>query len=653
LRASGSLLAGAILLAPHGALAFELETTNGGTPLKWGAAELAYDVVFELRDPDGDILSRSTRSAIDTWSIASRTRLRPHYLGPTRVSTAGDAVSTIEKLTTWDASYGERGTTVAFTALHYDTTTGELHAGDIFLNADAFLFEIGKADAFDPESAIVHEVGHLIGFAHSCGDPGRTYPSCFDVPDDPPGTRDRILGAVMAPTLSTGTIRRVLGADDLAGLMSHYSTSSSITPPRPSSISRECPGGGLVLHGEGFPGAVRFEARYASGVLDAPAVSGHDAMSVRFDDSVLLRDQGDIDLVVRDESTHAYGSLVAAVIPPTCTSTPTGLDGGAVKKPESRGGCRCGEIGSSGRQGVGGFATLIIMLAFTAFLRRRLVALAAAALVLAGASPEAFAFKCTRVGTNMGASLIWSTRTIPWFVNSALTKDVPHDEALVQIRLAFQAWQDVVCSDLQLPFMGEQPGLKADFVPNGPNQNVVVFVETMWTYDVGVVAVTTNAFDPHTGVIYDSDIELNGQYFKFVNADDGCDPRTGAMDVRNALTHEVGHVLGLDHPPNEPQYEDDTMFASAPPCETTKRTLKQDDIDGICSIYPKGQPNHQCFPPEGPNFTVVEQKNGLGGCSDVEGRAGASSAALIALGALLLLRRRRRSERGPATVKCC
>ena len=112
------------------------------------------------------------------------------------------------------------------------------------------------------------------------------------------------------------------------------------------------------------------------------------------------------------------------------------------------------------------------------------------------------------------------------------------------------------------------------------------------------------------------------------------------MDLRNSITHEVGHLIGLDHPPNTPRNAESTMFASAPACETKKRSLAQDDIDGICMIYPSGMPNQQCYPPDGPAFKLVENNDGYSGCSAVSVES-LSIGYLVPLGFLAFLTRRR------------
>ncbi len=106
-----------------------------------------------------------------------------------------------------------------------------------------------------------------------------------------------------------------------------------------------------------------------------------------------------------------------------------------------------------------------------------------------------------------------------------------------------------------------------------------------------VVALTQTVFDTD-GQLLDVDIEANAATYQF-SAEVG-DPLPNTLDVQNTFTHEAGHFIGLAHSceqngPCSPDLLDTTMYWSENALdETTKRTLKQDDINGLCTIYPLG-----------------------------------------------------------------
>ncbi len=261
---------------------------------------------------------------------------------------------------------------------------------------------------------------------------------------------------------------------------------------------------------------------------------------------------------------------------------------------------------------------------------------------------DTWAFRCSRTGPGFGPSLVWTTREIPWHADRALLAfvddvGVAEDEA----RRAFETWEDVGCSDMRFPYQGSLDGVGAGYTPFGVNQNVIVLVTSDWKHEEGAIAVTTNIFDARTGVVVDSDIEFNGQHFAFGVATAACFRRSpSTMDFRNVLTHEIGHVVGLDHPPLLARYQNTTMFASAPACETKKRSLAEDDINGLCAIYPAGQETVQCFEPEDLGYALLETDDGYGGCRCASGASGTETIPLVMVCLLLCsggVRRRIRS----------
>jgi hypothetical protein len=143
------------------------------------------------------------------------------------------------------------------------------------------------------------------------------------------------------------------------------------------------------------------------------------------------------------------------------------------------------------------------------------------------------------------------------------------------------------------------PKNESDEVCNSPNAAAVT---TVFYYD--------KPGDDKDGELLEADIELNATHFDF--SDEG---EEGKVDLQNTMTHELGHVLGLDHtctliagaaPPIDSvghvvpfcipisqlpaEVTSATMFTFEALGETTKRMPRDDEWRGVCTIY-AGRPN--------------------------------------------------------------
>ncbi|MBW2734212.1 MAG: hypothetical protein JRH20_17625 [Deltaproteobacteria bacterium] len=219
------------------------------------------------------------------------------------------------------------------------------------------------------------------------------------------------------------------------------------------------------------------------------------------------------------------------------------------------------------------------------------------------------------------------------------------------------------CSYIRFVMEEASPDAEAEFRQGEANENVITWVEDGWRdvlgHDPQAAGLTTVFFvdspgSSRDGKILDADIELNGEYFRFSAGEVGV---KGRMDVENTVVHEMGHVLGLDHPCDDglrsptpkdhlgetipkcssslPQeLLDRTMYNFADQGEVKKRTLEADDILGICSTYPKADDPGVCGP-----VAVVDD-----GCSVGPGPFASRPfvGTLLALFALILLARCRR-----------
>ena len=106
------------------------------------------------------------------------------------------------------------------------------------------------------------------------------------------------------------------------------------------------------------------------------------------------------------------------------------------------------------------------------------------------------------------------------------------------------------------------------------------YVSHRWD-STGTLAKNSIWYQLSTGKILETDIKFNTDYaFKTDGAAD-------AYDVQNIATHELGHSLALADL-YESSDSDKTMYGYAAKGETKKRTLTQDDMDGITYLYPSG-----------------------------------------------------------------
>jgi len=185
----------------------------------------------------------------------------------------------------------------------------------------------------------------------------------------------------------------------------------------------------------------------------------------------------------------------------------------------------------------------------------------------------------------------------------------------------------------------------AGYKPTGPNYNLWMFDDDDWPHGAAgehAIAITTTQFDVNTGLIFDSDVELNSDIqaseFQLTVGDANV-----GYDLWSVVQHESGHFLGLSH--SDVSFA--TMFATLGPNELAKRALSQDDIDGICNAYPPGTLDPNCDPEPRHGFST-ECTFEKGCCTVAPGRVNRARRLTESLivGAFLVVavRRRRRKN---------
>ncbi len=219
--------------------------------------------------------------------------------------------------------------------------------------------------------------------------------------------------------------------------------------------------------------------------------------------------------------------------------------------------------------------------------------------------------------------LWWPAGTnITWHPNSTGNPVTTGNTEIDALTKAFASWRRVTdgCSSLTLTDGAPTSSRKIGWIPSSlSNENVLLFrlkscsttvgasdgcwkegtcanLYDCWDQQAAALAITTTSYDGESGQIHDSDVEFNAQSFYFT-ANDGsaCTQSTlsqncVAFDVQNTATHEIGHMLGLDHTsaPNS------TMNPTAPLGETAKRVVDTGTQSFVCDVYAKGKPAKTC-----------------------------------------------------------
>lgn len=173
---------------------------------------------------------------------------------------------------------------------------------------------------------------------------------------------------------------------------------------------------------------------------------------------------------------------------------------------------------------------------------------------------------------------------IQFFVNTSSFPFSSRDIDRI-VTSSFLAWEDIDTADLRFINGGSGNFRKS----STDRRNVVLYdpsgVEIGAPAGSGVIAITTINWDEQ-GRVTDTDITFNGRDFTFSVTE--AFPGPGPVDLQDVMTHEVGHLIGLDHTPLVgPTSIRPTMnpFASQDQ-PGMARTLEPDDVAGATALYP-------------------------------------------------------------------
>lgn len=184
-----------------------------------------------------------------------------------------------------------------------------------------------------------------------------------------------------------------------------------------------------------------------------------------------------------------------------------------------------------------------------------------------------------------GHALFYNSSCLSYGVSSrhvdllGLTPEEFHDV----VKAAFEVWESVDCGG------GRPPGLSVQSVgvveANGnffcedvPRANLSVWsLAVRWERPNDALGYTSSTHNTENGEVFDADVEFNLNKVRHEHAQEDWVTVLGRIAV-----HEAGHALGLAHSNNS----DAVMYKSYSASELYTRVLSEDDILGICDLYP-------------------------------------------------------------------
>jgi hypothetical protein len=193
--------------------------------------------------------------------------------------------------------------------------------------------------------------------------------------------------------------------------------------------------------------------------------------------------------------------------------------------------------------------------------------------------------------------LRWKSAKIPIALSTSLIKQSPNikgdSDTFDAIRRSLDTWEraaniefDVTWTDLQTlsPAGNSGDGISLVTIAQTP-ENLSLFGG-----ESDDVSARTRVFFTRKGFISEADIVLN-PYQQF-----STDGSIGTFDLEATFTHEIGHLLGLEHSlvSSATMYarQGKNGFLSLP--SYTARTLAEDDIAGIRSLYGTKDTSEDC-----------------------------------------------------------
>jgi hypothetical protein len=186
------------------------------------------------------------------------------------------------------------------------------------------------------------------------------------------------------------------------------------------------------------------------------------------------------------------------------------------------------------------------------------------------------------------ARLMWKTNTITVALSASLTKNQQNikfdSDVLGAVRRSLATWESV--ANIKFIEVASEKLAVSPAGPSGDGVNLITVAPVdenalLFTEDANEVSAKTRVFYNRRGIITEADIALN-PYVQF-----STDGSNGTFDLEATLTHEIGHLLGLEHsnlPGSTMQAQQGRNGIYNLP-QTASRTLSESDIANVRALY--------------------------------------------------------------------
>ncbi len=219
---------------------------------------------------------------------------------------------------------------------------------------------------------------------------------------------------------------------------------------------------------------------------------------------------------------------------------------------------------------------------------RRLALILLAALVWGIPVRPVSAYSFQYTGGVRPAPLKWTTRTIPISLSSSLTEPQSNiktgSDVLGAVRRGLARWAEAAGVEFLETIVKDDSISPASSTGDGKSLITIALTAENLTPFTGAgseIPARTRVFFNRGGGITEADIALN-PYQQF-----STDGTVGTYDLESAVTHELGHLLGLEHSgvigsTMQPRQGRNGLYGLP---ATATRTLSEDDRAGVRALY--------------------------------------------------------------------